>query len=139
MCVTQFTKTTTVTSFNFDIELIFTSILFTHKMVILNANRHIWTRPQPIWPKDHFKSNEFIHEKPFVPSFNNRNNLPDMYMLLRYDYFRIYFKEHRDYINERLAREAKLNAKTVIKDITGLDKIRKKIPEEPKELFKMQK
>lgn len=105
----------------------------------LNANRHTWTKPRPIWPKDHFQSNEFIHEKPFIPSFNNRNNLPDMYMLLRWDYYRIYVKEHRIYINERLAREAKKKAKVVIHDITGLDKKKVKAAEEPKELFKMAK
>lgn len=106
--------------------------------VTLNANRHTWTRPRPIWPKEHFKSNEFIHEKPFIPSFNNRNNLPDMYMLLRWDYYRIYAREHRDYINERLARDAKKKAKTIINDITGLNK-KKAVVEEPKELFKMAK
>lgn len=103
----------------------------------LNTNRHTWTRPRPIWPKEHFKSNEFIHEKPFIPSFNNRNNLPDMYMLLRWDYYRIYAKEHRDYINERLEREAKKKSKAVINDITGLNKKKAVVDVEPKEMFKM--
>lgn len=103
----------------------------------LNVNRHTWTRPRPIFPKDHFKSNEFINEKPFIPSFNNRNNLPDTFMLLRWDYYRIYAKEHRDYINERLMREAKKNAKAVINDITGLNKKKPAVDAEPKEMFKM--
>lgn len=107
--------------------------------ITLNANRHTWTRPRPIWPKDHFKSNEFIHEMPFIPSFNNRNNLPDMYMLLRWDYYRIYAKEHREYINDRIAKEAKKKAKAIIKDITGLSKKKVAVVEEPKELFKMAK
>lgn len=103
----------------------------------LHANRHTWTRPRPIWPKDHFKSNEFIHEKPFIPSFNNRNNLPDMYMLLRWDYYRIYANEHRNYICERLNREANKKAKAVINDITGLNKKKTAVDTEPKEMFKM--
>lgn len=103
----------------------------------LNTNRHIWTRPRPIFPKDHFKSNEFIGEKPFIPSFNNRNNVPDTWMLLRWDYHRIYTKEHQAYIDERLTREARMKAKRVIKDITGLDKKKVAVDLEPKELFKM--
>ncbi|KAG4072051.1 hypothetical protein HA402_015550 [Bradysia odoriphaga] len=105
--------------------------------VSLNTNRHTWTRPRPIFPKDHFKSNEFIGEKPFIPSFNNRNTIPDTWMLLRWDYYRIYAKEHQAYIDERLAREAKMKAKAVIKDITGLNKKRVTVDAEPKEMFKM--
>jgi len=62
-----------------------------------------------------------------------------MYMLLRWDYYRIYAKEHRDYINDRLAKEAKKRAKAVIKDITGLNKKKVVVVDEPKELFKMAK
>ncbi|KAJ6636268.1 hypothetical protein Bhyg_14856 [Pseudolycoriella hygida] len=60
-----------------------------------------------------------------------------MYMLLRWDYYRIYDKEHRDYINERLAREEKKKAKTVIRDITGLNKKKAPVEVVQKEMFKM--
>lgn len=107
--------------------------------LLIKGNRHEWNRPYLMLPKDHFKSNEFIHEKPFIPSFINRHTRPDMYMLLRWDYSRIYAREHRDYIDERILRESKKLIKPVLRDITGLDKKKAVIDDEPKEMFKMSK
>lgn len=62
-----------------------------------------------------------------------------MYMLLRWDYYRIYAREHQNYMNERQAREEKKKSKAIVKDITGLNKKKSIVVDEPKEPFKIER